>query len=168
MRQIAEPCSTGAGRAVLRLNKGLENDLAAGTHRLAPDACSTARTPTPPRSCSATARESRSSSRRRHRSPSTPFDALGVRCGPGRVDLQTRAWFNENLESRNFFVPGVHRDRRHADHAAADQHGRRARKGNRHDGADHGHADHAASSSSSARRVPFALIGFVDVLPRHR
>ena len=26
---------------------------------------------------------------------------------PGRVDLQTRAWFNENLESRNFYVPGV-------------------------------------------------------------
>ena len=33
--------------------------------------------------------------------------------------------------------------RRHAGHAAADQHGRRPRKGNRHDGADHGHADHA-------------------------
>lgn len=26
---------------------------------------------------------------------------------PGGVDLQTRAWFNENLESRNFYVPGV-------------------------------------------------------------
>ncbi len=26
---------------------------------------------------------------------------------PGRPDLETRAWFNENLESRNFFVPGV-------------------------------------------------------------
>jgi ABC-2 type transport system permease protein len=26
---------------------------------------------------------------------------------PGRVDLETRAWFNENLESRNFYVPGV-------------------------------------------------------------
>ncbi len=26
---------------------------------------------------------------------------------PGRIDLQTRAWFNENLESRNFYVPGV-------------------------------------------------------------
>jgi len=26
---------------------------------------------------------------------------------PGQVKLQTRAWFNENLESRNFFVPGV-------------------------------------------------------------
>jgi ABC-2 type transport system permease protein len=26
---------------------------------------------------------------------------------PGRVELQSRAWFNENLESRNYFVPGV-------------------------------------------------------------
>jgi len=26
---------------------------------------------------------------------------------PGRVHLETRAWFNENLESRNFYVPGV-------------------------------------------------------------
>jgi len=26
---------------------------------------------------------------------------------PGQVDLETRAWFNENLESRNFYVPGV-------------------------------------------------------------
>ena len=26
---------------------------------------------------------------------------------PSGVELQTRAWFNENLESRNFYVPGV-------------------------------------------------------------
>jgi ABC-2 type transport system permease protein len=26
---------------------------------------------------------------------------------PGRLELQTRKWFNENLESRNFYVPGV-------------------------------------------------------------
>jgi ABC-2 type transport system permease protein len=26
---------------------------------------------------------------------------------PTRIDLETRAWFNENLESRNFYVPGV-------------------------------------------------------------
>lgn len=26
---------------------------------------------------------------------------------PGHVTLETRAWFNENLESRNFYVPGV-------------------------------------------------------------
>lgn len=25
----------------------------------------------------------------------------------GTIDLRTRAWFNENLESRNYFVPGV-------------------------------------------------------------
>lgn len=33
--------------------------------------------------------------------------ALGPAGRPGQVDLRTRAWFNENLESRNFFVPGV-------------------------------------------------------------
>lgn len=27
--------------------------------------------------------------------------------GPQRVEVKTRAWFNENLESRNFYVPGV-------------------------------------------------------------
>ncbi len=26
---------------------------------------------------------------------------------PGRVELRSRAWFNDNLESRNYFVPGV-------------------------------------------------------------
>ncbi|MGB7630266.1 MAG: ABC transporter permease [Candidatus Deferrimicrobium sp.] len=26
---------------------------------------------------------------------------------PGKVELVSRAWFNENLESRNFYVPGV-------------------------------------------------------------
>jgi ABC-2 type transport system permease protein len=31
----------------------------------------------------------------------------GPRQEPGRVQLETRAWFNENLESRNFYVPGV-------------------------------------------------------------
>jgi ABC-2 type transport system permease protein len=32
---------------------------------------------------------------------------LGPAGKTGRVELRTRAWFNENLESRNFFVPGV-------------------------------------------------------------
>lgn len=31
----------------------------------------------------------------------------GVALDPGTVELRTRAWFNENLESRNFYVPGV-------------------------------------------------------------
>ncbi|MBU4271645.1 MAG: ABC transporter permease [Planctomycetes bacterium] len=33
--------------------------------------------------------------------------AFGPAGKTGTIDLQTRAWFNENLESRNFFVPGV-------------------------------------------------------------
>lgn len=33
--------------------------------------------------------------------------ATGQTLEPGRVELETRAWFNENLESRNFYVPGV-------------------------------------------------------------
>lgn len=31
----------------------------------------------------------------------------GVFSSPGGVTIETRAWFNENLESRNFYVPGV-------------------------------------------------------------
>ncbi|MEW6440895.1 MAG: ABC transporter permease [bacterium] len=31
----------------------------------------------------------------------------GSALAPPRVELETRAWFNENLESRNFYVPGV-------------------------------------------------------------
>jgi ABC-2 type transport system permease protein len=33
--------------------------------------------------------------------------AQGAVALPGQIDLQARAWFNENLESRNFYVPGV-------------------------------------------------------------
>ncbi len=32
---------------------------------------------------------------------------VGTGQEPGRVEIETRAWFNENLESRNFYVPGV-------------------------------------------------------------
>ena len=31
----------------------------------------------------------------------------GRSAGAGQVQLRSRAWFNENLESRNFYVPGV-------------------------------------------------------------
>jgi ABC-2 type transport system permease protein len=33
--------------------------------------------------------------------------SLGAARELGRVDLRSRAWFNQNLESRNYFVPGV-------------------------------------------------------------
>jgi drug efflux transport system permease protein len=35
------------------------------------------------------------------------FAGRDSRAAGGVVDLRTRAWFNENLESRNFYVPGV-------------------------------------------------------------
>lgn len=38
----------------------------------------------------------------------TRFTRLkGASLEPGRVELESRAWFNENLESRNFYIPGV-------------------------------------------------------------
>ena len=38
----------------------------------------------------------------------TRFPRLkAMSANPGGVELRTRAWFNENLESRNFYVPGV-------------------------------------------------------------
>ena len=33
--------------------------------------------------------------------------ARGVANPPVQIDFRSRAWFNENLESRNYFVPGV-------------------------------------------------------------
>jgi ABC-2 type transport system permease protein len=38
----------------------------------------------------------------------TRLSRLGGAAGaPAQVDMETRAWFNENLESRNFYIPGV-------------------------------------------------------------
>ena len=40
--------------------------------------------------------------------PGTPQRGKPVARGlPVRLDFRTRAWFNENLNSRNYFVPGV-------------------------------------------------------------
>jgi ABC-2 type transport system permease protein len=38
----------------------------------------------------------------------TRLERLGAAVRPpGRVDLRSRSWFNDNLESRNYYVPGV-------------------------------------------------------------
>ena len=62
---------------------------------------------------------------------------------PVRLDLRTRAWFNSNLDSRNFFVPGVivivvSLVSLLLDEAMAVV----SEKGDRHHRADHGHAHH--------------------------
>ena len=69
--------------------------------------------------------------------------SLGAINLPGRPDLETRAWFNENLESRNFFVPGVLVVVVSVVTHAFNEHGGGAGKRDRNHGTDHGHAHHA-------------------------
>ena len=154
-RRAAALLDRGDVSAVLRINHGFAEDLRRRPHRRRPGDRRRHRLEHGAASCSATRRHRR----RLHRSVLVDqMLAPGGRSdlAVGAVDLRTRAWFNENLESRNFFVPGVMVVIVMLVDAAADQHGRGAREGDRHDGADHGHADHARWSSSSARRAPFA------------
>ncbi|NLF38915.1 ABC transporter permease, partial [bacterium] len=95
----------GAVRAILQVNKGFGNDLRAGrTARLQIVVDGTD---------SNTAGivldySSRIAGRFAEKVLVTRYARLrGKSVEPGRVELRTRAWFNENLESRNFYVPGV-------------------------------------------------------------
>ena len=63
-----------------------------------------------------------------------------------QVTARTRVWFNPDLYSRNYFVPGRGREHHHDGDADADRDGDRAREGDRHDGAVDGDADAARSS----------------------
>jgi ABC-2 type transport system permease protein len=103
--RVRQLLDRGKVRAVLRMNRGFEDELRAG--RTAPlqvlldgtDSNTVAIV------LSYSTRIARDFSQNilltRHNMPKnapSPVD---------RVDLRTRAWFNENLESRNFYVPGV-------------------------------------------------------------
>jgi len=95
----------GEAQAVLRLNKGFQNDLRAG--RTVPlqvivdgTDSNTARIVLA-YSAKIVDRFSQQVLIRRLTHLKGAFQQ------PGRVELQARAWFNENLASRNFFVPGV-------------------------------------------------------------
>lgn len=96
---------SGKAQAVLRLNRGFGNDLRAG--RTAPVQLIVDGTD------SNTAGivlnySAKIIGQYSQKVLVTRFTHLkGPAMEPGRVDLATRAWFNENLESRNFYVPGV-------------------------------------------------------------
>ena len=67
------------------------------------------------------------------------------------ISLVPRFWFNPELRSRYFLVPGVHRHRHDAGRHAADRARRRPRMGARHDGGDDGDADlHARADPGQA------------------
>jgi len=95
----------GDVQAVLRMNKGFEDDLRAGrTVQLQVIVDGTD---------SNTARivldySAKIASQFSQEVLQERFTRLqGAVAQPGQVELETRAWFNENLESRNFYVPGV-------------------------------------------------------------
>jgi ABC-2 type transport system permease protein len=104
-RRAQELVDRGAVRTVLHVNRGFENDLRAGRSaqlqiivdgtdsNTAGIVLNYAAKIAGQFSQSVTAKRATQSAGQMQRT--------------GWVELETRAWFNENLESRNFYVPGV-------------------------------------------------------------
>lgn len=104
-RRIRDLMDRGEAGAVLRINKGFENDLRAGRTaqlQLIVDGTdsNTAGIVLDYSSKIAGQFSNKVLVERLTRAAGRPGDM-------NRVELETRAWFNENLESRNFYVPGV-------------------------------------------------------------
>jgi ABC-2 type transport system permease protein len=102
---IRDLIDRGHVRAVLQMNRGFEDDLRAGrtaTLQLIVDGTD-----------SNTAGivldySSKIAGKFSQKVLATRFTRLkGLTMKPAVVNVLTRAWFNENLESRNFYVPGV-------------------------------------------------------------
>ena len=95
----------GQAQIILRMNKGFEDDLRAGRTAqlqvLADGTDSNTAGIALNYSAKIVAEYSQSVLNSR------AMRLLGPLRQPGQVRLQTRAWFNENLESRNFYLPGV-------------------------------------------------------------
>jgi ABC-2 type transport system permease protein len=104
-RRAQELVDQGKAGAVLRMNKGFEEDLRAGRRaqvQVIVDGTdsNTAGIVLGYSSKIAGQFSTQVLAQRLARS-------AGAAGRPGEVAVETRAWFNENLESRNFYVPGV-------------------------------------------------------------
>ena len=103
--QVREVLDRGTVHAVLRLNKGFENELRAGRTAQLQVLLDGTDSNTVGIVLDYSARIAGELS---HTILIERISQLkGVYRPPAGVDIQTRAWFNENLESRNFYVPGV-------------------------------------------------------------
>lgn len=103
--QVREVLDRGTVHAVLRLNKGFENELRAGRTAQLQVLLDGTDSNTAGIVLDYSARIAGELS---HAILVKQISQLkGVYSPPAGVDIQTRAWFNENLESRNFYVPGV-------------------------------------------------------------
>lgn len=95
----------GKARVVLRMNKGFEDDLRAGRTAQLQVIVDGTDSNTAGVVLDYSARIVRQFSQK---ILITRFTRIkGPAQKPAHVEMQTRAWFNENLESRNFYVPGV-------------------------------------------------------------
>jgi len=104
-RQVQDLIDRGDVQVVVRIDHGLAGDLEAGRTAAVQVLCDGSDSNTAAIAMSYVSRIAGDYSRQmlarrieRSRGPVDP---------PARVDLRSRAWFNENLESRNYFVPGV-------------------------------------------------------------
>ena len=104
-RHLGDLVDHGDARAVIQINKGFENDLRSGRTASVQIIVDGVDSITAGMVLDYSAKIAEKFSRQ------VLVKRLAVTLGaaraPGQVDLVTRAWFNENLESRNFYAPGV-------------------------------------------------------------
>ena len=102
---VRELMDRGDVSAVLQMNKGLEDDLRAGRTAILQIIVDGTDSNTAGIVLNYSAKITGAFSQK---ILATRYSRLkGMALKPATVKLQTRAWFNENLESRNFYVPGV-------------------------------------------------------------
>ncbi|HUU14552.1 MAG TPA: ABC transporter permease [Terriglobia bacterium] len=104
-RQVEDLLDRGRVSAVLRMNRGFEGDLRAGRTAQLQILVDGTDSNTAGIVLAYSARIAREFSDRILLERAER--QLGTVRPPGQVNLRTRAWFNPNLESRNFYVPGV-------------------------------------------------------------
>lgn len=104
-RQAQAVIDRGEVRALLRMNHGFQNDLRAGR----PAELQVIVDGTDSNTAGIVLDYSRKIAAQFSRQVTVTRTSRGLGMVPRAValDLETRAWFNENLESRNFYVPGV-------------------------------------------------------------
>jgi ABC-2 type transport system permease protein len=95
----------GKAQVLLRLNKGFEHDLLAG--KSAPVQIIVDGTDSNTASVALNYSSKIASQFSQQVLITRTRRLTGSPLSIGQIDMQTRAWFNENLESRNFYVPGV-------------------------------------------------------------
>ena len=102
---VRELMDRGDVNAVLQMNKGFEDDLRAGRTAIPQIVVDGTDSNTAGIVLNYSAKITGAFSQK---ILATRYSRLkGMALKPATVKLQTRAWFNENLESRNFYVPGV-------------------------------------------------------------